>query len=245
MPDTLSAYYDDVGSFKLLTKQQEKTLAQKIEKGDSNARDLMISSNLRLALSLANNYKATGFPLEDLIQEANIGLIKAVDRFDWKKGFRFSTYACWWIKQSIRRYLAAQGHIKFPAGSRHLIWKINNIRKEYEEEFGIMPSNSEVANLLGVKEEQVQNLRLGMQWPIDINSPVGGIEGGRTYADLIEDEEAPDLDREIDHKKMMFLIRSAFKSLKPQEERVLRLRFGISEDDDAEEYQTTQSQGEK
>ncbi|OUU74868.1 MAG: hypothetical protein CBC29_07010 [Methylococcaceae bacterium TMED69] len=239
MSETLKAYYGDVGSFKLLTKQQEKTLAQKIEKGDNQARDLMISSNLRLALSIANKYKQTGFPMEDIIQEANIGLIKAVDRFDHKKGFRFSTYACWWIRQSIRRYLAIQGHIKFPAGSRHMIWKINNFRKEYEEEFNEMPSNSEVADYLGIKESQVEDLRTGMQWPINIDSPVGGVEGGRTYADMIEDEDSPNIDMEIDAKKMMSLIREAFSSLKPQEEQVLRLRFGITEDDNNPQYKVS------
>ena len=168
MSETLKAYYDDVGSFKLLTKQQEKTLAQKIEKGDNQARDLMISSNLRLALSIANNF-----------------------------------------------------------------------RKEYEEEFNEMPSNSEVADYLGIKESQVEDLRTGMQWPINIDSPVGGIEGGRTYADMIEDEDSPDIDMEIDAKKMMSLIREAFSSLKPQEEQVLRLRFGITEDDNNPQYKVS------
>ncbi len=231
MSQTLENYFSHVGDFDLLTAQQEKDLAKKMEAGDSRARNLMIESNLRLALSIANKYRQTGFPMEDIIQESNVGLIKAVDRFDYKKGFRFSTYACWWIRQSIRRYLAMQGHVKFPAGSRHMIWKINNIRSEYEEEFGTQPNNAEIADLLGVQEHLVENLRRGMQWPVNINAPVGK-EGNRTWADVIPDTEAPNLDYQIDQEKIMENIKSAFSSLKPQEELVLRLRFGISEADD-------------
>ena len=167
--------------------------------------------------------------MEDIIQESNVGLIKAVDRFDYKKGFRFSTYACWWIRQSIRRYLAMQGHVKFPAGSRHMIWKINNARAEYEEEFGAQPTNAEIADLLGVKESLVENLRRGMQWPVNINAPVGK-EGNRTWADIIPDDDQENLDMKIDQEKILAMIKQAFCNLKPQEEMVLRLRFGIPED---------------
>ena len=234
MSQTLDHYFSHVGDFDLLTAQQEKDLARKMESGDSRARNLMIESNLRLALSIANKYRQTDFPMEDIIQESNVGLIKAVDRFDYKKGFRFSTYACWWIRQSIRRYLAMQGHVKFPAGSRHMIWKINNVRSEYEEEFGVQPNNAEIADLLGIKEHLVENLRRGMQWPVNINAPVGK-EGNRTWADIIPDTEAVNLDYQIDQEKIMENIKAAFSSLKPQEELVLRLRFGISEngEDDA------------
>jgi RNA polymerase primary sigma factor len=232
---TLDSYFKSVGSYKLLNGESERALAQKISQGDTKARDLMINSNLRLALSLANKYSATGYPVEELIQEANIGLIKAVDRFDYKKGFRFSTYAVWWIKQSLRRYLASQGHIKFPAGSRHLIWKINNVRKEYEEEFGVFPDDKEVSKMLDVKVEVVSNLRSSMKYPIDINSPVFG-EEGRTWADTIEDNNSPDMDVLIDQKNLMTKIKEAFSQLTPQEERVLRLRFGIADVSNLENY---------
>lgn len=229
MASTLDNYFAHVGDHKLLTADQEKELARRMENGDKRARDRMIESNLRLALSIANKYRQTGFPMEDIIQESNVGLIKAVDRFDYKKGFRFSTYACWWIRQSIRRYLAMQGHVKFPAGSRHMIWKINNARTEYEEEFGVQPSNAEIAEVLGVKESLVENLRRGMQWPVNINAPVGK-EGNRTWADIIPDTESENVEMRMDQEKIMEVIREAFSDLKPQEEMVLRLRFGISED---------------
>jgi len=117
-----------------------------------------------------------------------------------------------------------------------MIWKINNVRAEYEEEFDVQPSNAEIADLLGVREKLVENLRRGMQWPVNINANVGK-EGNRTWADIIPDQEAPNVDAQIDQEKIMEMIKGAFSSLKPQEELVLRLRFGIVENpEDAERF---------
>jgi len=221
---------------KLLTAKEERDLAAKIATGDMFARESMINHNLRLAISIANQYRRSGLDMEDISQEANIGLIKAVDRFDHTKGFRFSTYACWWIKQSIRRYISSQGsHVKFPAGSRNTIYKINKLRSEYENEFGVLPDDIEVAELMGMKPEKVTNLRIGMQWPININRPIGGEEGNRTYADIIPDE-TPLPDEAMDNKLLIQQIKSSLSSLTPQEERILRLRFGISEDESSIEF---------
>tara|TARA_B100000700_G_scaffold328066_1_gene444617 strand:- start:723 stop:1466 length:744 start_codon:yes stop_codon:yes gene_type:complete len=225
---------------KLLTKAQEQELAAKMSKGCRRSRDKLISCNLRLALSVANKYRNSNVLMEDLIQEANIGLIRAVDRFDYKKGFRFSTYAIWWIRQAVKRYIASQSHVKFPSGSRHLIWKINQARKEYELEFGEMPSDEEVAVLLQLDPKLVSDLRIGMQWPIDIDKPMGDESGARTFGDTLVDDSQPDIEEEIDNKKMLILIRKAFASLKPQEERVLRLRFGITETDEDLSITTTE-----
>lgn len=222
--------YQQATKHKLLTKEEEVELAQKMEKGDRLAREKLITSNLRLAISIANHYKNSNVPMEDLIQESNIGLIKAVDRFDWRKGFRFSTYACWWIKQSVRRYVNGDSHVKFPSGSRNLIWKINNVRREYEKEFGVYPSNDEIAEILGESVKTVANLRAGMQWPVNLDAPIGGEDGSRTYAETIEDTEAPDPSEVLDQQKLLGLINSVLDKLSPQEERVLRLRFGITED---------------
>ena len=222
--------YQQATKHKLLTKEEEVELAQKMEKGDRLAREKLITSNLRLAISIANHYKNSNVPMEDLIQESNIGLIKAVDRFDWRKGFRFSTYACWWIKQSVRRYVNGDSHVKFPSGSRNLIWKINNVRREYEKEFGVYPSNDEIAEILGESVKTVANLRAGMQWPVNLDAPIGGEDGSRTYAETIEDTDAPDPSEVLDQQKLLGLINSVLDKLSPQEERVLRLRFGITED---------------
>tara|TARA_B100002019_G_scaffold118836_1_gene101997 strand:- start:167 stop:898 length:732 start_codon:yes stop_codon:yes gene_type:complete len=233
--------YQKATKHKLLTKEEEVELAKRMEAGDTRAREKLITSNLRLAISIANHYKHSNVPMEDLIQESNIGLIKAVDRFDWRKGFRFSTYACWWIKQSVRRYVNGDSHVKFPSGSRNLIWKINNVRREYEKEFGVYPSNEEIAEILGESTKTVSNLRAGMQWPVNLDAPIGGEDGSRTYAETIEDTDASDPADALDQKKLLSLIHSVLERLSPQEERVLRLRFGITEDfDNIEVYPSTQ-----
>ncbi len=222
--------YQTATRHKLLTKEEEVSLAKAAEEGDTYAREKLITHNLRLALSISNKYRRSGMPMEDIIQESNIGLIKAVDRFDWRKGFRFSTYACWWIKQSVRRYVSGNAtQVKFPSGSRALIWKINAARREYEEEFKCMPSDEEVAELIGVPTESVTKLRVGMQWPINIDAPISGEDGSRTFGECIPDNDSPNLDDEIDKQQIVSLVRSALSSLTTQEEKVLRLRFGIKE----------------
>lgn len=239
------ANYQAATKHKLLTKEQEVELAQKVEKGDRYAREKLITHNLRLALSIANKYRRSGMPMEDIIQESNIGLIKAVDRFDWRKGFRFSTYACWWIKQSVRRYVSGNAtQVKFPSGSRALIWKINAARREYEEEFNCMPSDEEVAELIGVTADSVSKLRIGMQWPINIDAPINGEDGSRTFGECIPDDDAVDMDEELDKEKIVSIVKSALSSLTIQEERVLRLRFGITEDaNDIIKFPSTQHTG--
>ncbi len=229
-------------SHKLLTAAEEKILAQRMEKGDNRARDEMITHNLRLALSIANQYRKSGLPMEDIAQEANVGLIKAVDRFDWRKGFKFSTYAVWWIRQAIRRYISSQStHIKFPAGSRHTIWKIDTLRKEYQAEFGVFPEDSEVAELMGMTKEAVRSLRVGMQWPVNIDAPIKGFDG-RTYAEIIPDEDSQKHEETLDRELLINLIKAGFSNLTKQEEMVLRLRFGISEDnDDVENFPQTKT----
>ncbi len=225
--------YQQATKHKLLTREEEVELAKAAEQGSKYARERLITHNLRLALSIANKYRKSNLPMEDIIQESNIGLIKAVDRYDWRKGFRFSTYACWWIKQSVRRYVAGQSTaVKFPSGSRGLIWRINNLRAEYEKEFGCYPSNAEVAEVIGASEEVVRNLRVGMQWPINIDSPINGEDGSRTFGETIPDDEAVDMDEELDKEKLVMLIKNALSDLSAQEEKVLRLRFGIHESAD-------------
>ena len=233
-------------SHKLLTADEEKQLAQRIEQGDSRARDLMITSNLRLALSIANQYRKSGLPMDDLSQEANVGLIKAVDRFDWRRGFKFSTYAVWWIKQSIRRYISSQStHIKFPAGSRNTIYKIENIRKEYHDDFGVFPDDSEIAEIMGMSKDVISSIRAGMQWPISIDQPMKGFEG-RTYAEVIPDDESNMHEEMIDQEMIVGLIKSGFCTLTKQEEMVLRLRFGIDEmEDDSVNFPITEKQSIK
>ena len=133
-----STYFKDVGKHKLLTKEEEVELYKRIEKGDKTAREKMINSNLRLAISIAKSYYRDGINMDDLIQESNIGLLRAIERFDWKKGFKFSTYASWWIRQSVSKFANGEsGVIKVPTHASSLGWKYSNLAKEYLDEFDI------------------------------------------------------------------------------------------------------------
>ena len=141
-------YYKHVGKFDLLTRQQEYDLAAKAKGGCNKSRHLMVEHNLRLAIHIAKKYSKTKCSMEELIAEANVGLCKAVDKFDHTKGFRFSTYATWWIKQAILRYISRSTTVKFASGARNKIYKINIARKNYYEEFGNYPEDTELAVLL-------------------------------------------------------------------------------------------------
>ena len=149
MSKNMQDFFESVGKTNLLTREEEVELSKLIEMGDQKARDKMIRANIRLAISIAKNYANKGVDLEDLIQESSLGLIKAVDRFDWRKGFKFSTYACWWIKQAVRQHVAAQsGAIKLPSYARGTLWKMKEVAEEYQKEFGVEPTHQEIADLL-------------------------------------------------------------------------------------------------
>ena len=233
MRSDLTSFFKEVGKTPLLTKDQEIELAQKIEQGDKRARDLMIQSNLRLAISLAKNYTNTGCRLEDLIQESSLGLIKAVDRFDWRKGFKFSTYAVWWIKQGLRKHVSSHtGEIKLPTHARGLLWKMKVVKEEYEEEFGVEPSEQELADLLGIKKSTLDSIIKSARPAISIDATVSwGDEGGRRIAEIIPDEsDSPDT--MMEREELAGMIRQALGSLSKREELVVRLRFGLTEPED-------------
>ena len=137
MSDIIQKYFKDVGKHKLLTKAEEVALAKRIEAGDQHARDLMVQSNLRLAISIAKKYHKSGCDMEDLIQESNIGLMKAIDKFDWRKGYKFSTYACWWIRQAVTRHISMhKSTVRVPSHAIAISKNIKKMIEEYEEEFG-------------------------------------------------------------------------------------------------------------
>jgi RNA polymerase primary sigma factor len=228
----LSAFFSEVGKHDLLTKEQEVELSQLIEKGDKAARDRMISSNLRLAISIAKKYQYSGCSLEDLIQESTMGLIKAVDRFDWRRGHKFSTYACWWIKQAVRRHIASHSAaIKLPTHARGLLWKMRVLKEEFEEEFGREPTQDEIADMLGVKKQTLNALIKSSRFTLSLDAKVGRADdgGGRTLAEVIP-EDKEHLDDLLDRDKLIHLVRNALSGLSSREEKVLRLRFGLSEE---------------
>jgi len=233
MSDILETFFKDVSKTNLLSHAEEIELSQKIEAGDNAARNRMIKANIRLAISIAKKYQKKGCDLEDLIQESNIGLMKAVDRYDWRRGFKFSTYACWWIKQSIRRHLTSQSSaIKLPSYARGLMWKINNMRQEYSDEFGSQPSNEELADLLGVSIKTLRNVLQCSSSILSLEATIGrgDSSGTRTLAEVIPDDSLVSVDDHIDKQIIIDAIRRSLSSLTMREEKVIRLRFGISED---------------
>jgi len=240
MGNLLDVYMKDVGKSSLLSREQEVELCKRIEMGDSSARDKMIQSNLRLAISIAKRYYRSGCPMEDLIQESNIGLMKAVERFDWRRGFKFSTYASWWIKQSVSRYVASHKNtVRVPSHAISLAYKVKNLIKEYEEDLGSVPSVKEIASLLGVTESMVElsveSLKLNNILSID--TPVGDADSSRTIGDMIEDKDANSVEDILDNQKIRSVIVASLSRLSKREEQVLRLRFGISEIENAEDFE--------
>ena len=237
MSKNMQDFFDSVGKTSLLTREEEVELSKLIEEGDRAARDRMIKANIRLAISIAKNYANKGVDLEDLIQESSIGLIKAVDRFDWRKGFKFSTYACWWIKQAVRQHVAAQsGSIKLPAYARGTLWKMKQISEEYQEEFGVAPTHQEIADLMGTSAETLRSLMKCAATPAQIDgNAYKSDDGSRTMHDILVDESSPKPDEALDREKLMTAVRGVLSELTPREETVLRLRFGITETFDEKE----------
>ncbi len=233
MGKSLQPFFSSVGKTKLLTREQEVELSKRIEKGDQSARDHMIRANIRLAISIAKKYADKGSNMEDLVQESSMGLIKAVDRFDWRKGFKFSTYACWWIKQAVRQHIASQsGSIKLPSYAKNTLWKMKKIKEDFEEEFGVPPSNQEVADLLGTSPATLDSLIKCSANVVNLDaSAYKGDDGKRTMHEVLIDNSGEDIERELDREKLIEVIKSALGDLTPREEAVLRLRFGISEPD--------------
>jgi RNA polymerase primary sigma factor len=232
-------YSNVLAQSKLLTREQEVQLAKQIEKGDMQARDKMVNSNLRLAFSIARKYHRPGHSLDDLIQESNIGLMKAVDKFDWRRGFKFSTYATWWIRQSVGRYVNdTKSMIRVPAHAIGIVNKVERVMKEFEEEFGVEPTNEEIAEVMGQSVEMVKSARdtLKFRYMSSIDTPIGE-EGGRTLADVIPDI-SDSLETLLDKDKLKIIIQKGLAKLSKREEMILRLRFGLHEDiQEAAEFQ--------
>ncbi len=227
---SLEMFFKEVGRHPLLTKEEEVMLSQRIEAGDKQARDRMIQSNLRLAISIAKQYNKSGCALEDLIQESTLGLMQAVDRFDWRRGFKFSTYACWWIRQAVRRHVASHSaSIRLPNHARGLLWQASQLRKEYIETFGTDPELEEIAGMLGVRAKTLRALQQSASTPISLDKKVGRDEsGGRRLYEVIPDQRRS-IEDVIAQDDLVKVVKVALRSLSPREEKVLRLRFGIYE----------------
>jgi RNA polymerase primary sigma factor len=210
-----------------LTPQDEVKLAARIKKGDKKARDLMIKANLRLVVKIARDYEGIGLPLLDLISEGNIGLIKAIERFDPAKGGKLSTYGSWWIKQSIKRALANQSKtIRLPV---HVVDKLARMRRaalRLHEELGREPTDEEVGSELRIAPRQVALMRQAATRPGSLDAPIGN-EDSRCIADVVQDEKASTPYEQLEEKTVTGMLRDMLTTLEPREITILRARFGL------------------
>jgi len=228
---SIKLYLQEIGKISLLTPAEEVTLANRIKKGDKAARDHMIKSNLRLVVKIAHDYKDFGLPVLDLISEGNIGLIKAVERFDPEKGGKLSTYAAWWIKQSIKRALANQSKtIRLPV---HLVDKISRIRKTamlLTEELGREPTDEELAEVLEMPVNKVSHLKSVSVRPASLNAPVGDDRDGAEFGDIVGDDNAPTPFDNLSEKSLQMDLNEMIGNLDEREARIIKLRFGLEGD---------------
>jgi RNA polymerase primary sigma factor len=223
----IKLYLREIGLVKLLTPQEEIVLAAKIKRGDKKARELMIKANLRLVVKIARDYEGIGLPLLDLISEGNIGLMKAVERFDPKKGGKLSTYGSWWIKQSIKRALANQSKtIRLPV---HLVDKISKMRKvgmKLQEELGREPSDEELADEMDMTAARVRQMRMAAIRPASLDAPIGD-DDSNNFSDVVEDENATSPYGNLEDKTVTDMLQEMVKHLDARESTILRFRFGL------------------
>jgi RNA polymerase primary sigma factor len=227
--DSIQAYFRDIKEVPLLTAAEEVSLAKRIARNDQAAFDAMVRANLRLVVSIALKYANRGMHLLDLIQEGNIGLMKAVEKFDHRKGFRFSTYASWWIRQAITRAIGNKANtIRLPIHVQNTIRRISEAQKELKLATGVDPTTEEIAKLLKLEVSKVEELLQAAQAPVSLETPIGD-GGDKTVSVFISDESAVQPDEEVISRDQTAQVESALESLPEREARILRMRFGIGE----------------
>ena len=229
MDDPVKVYLKEIGTIPLLTGEEEQVLAMRIADGDEEAKKKLAEANLRLVVSIAKRYVGRGMSFLDLIQEGNLGLIKAVDKFDYNKGFKFSTYATWWIRQAITRAIADQARtIRIPV---HMVETINKVKKAKSQLLhlnGHEPTPEEIANYLDMPVDKVREILRVAQDPVSLETPIGEEEDSH-LGDFIPDDEAL---APADAASMSLLkehLAEVLKTLTPREEKVLSLRFGLED----------------
>lgn len=232
LEDSVRMYLKTIGGYELLTKEEEVELAKEMEEGGSRAqqaKELLINSNLRLVVNIAKRFLNRGMPLLDLIQEGNMGLIKAVEKFDHRLGYRFSTYATWWIRQSITRAIADQGRlIRIPVHMVEAINKISRIRKQLAQENGREPRPEEIAEVMGVPLEKLEDVINHSFDPKSLETPVGE-ENDSLLGDFYVDQEALTPEESAANTMLKEQLQEALATLNPRERQVLELRFGLED----------------
>ena len=225
--DALQLFLRDIGKARLLSAQEEVDLAKRIERGSFEAKQKMVQSNLRLVVSIAKNYRNQGLPFLDLIQEGTIGLVRAAEKFDYRRGFKFSTYATWWIRQAVARALADKARtIRMPV---HIVEKLNRIgraERKLVTEFGRDPTAEEIAEVTGIEPDEVDSIKRSAQAPISLEKPIGD-EDQSEFGELIADERAESPYERAVETLTKEALRDALENLSYRERRVLELRYGL------------------
>ncbi|MBQ1333891.1 MAG: RNA polymerase sigma factor RpoD [Clostridia bacterium] len=228
--DPVRMYLREIGSIPLLSAGEEPYYAEKMANGDLMARNKLIESNLRLVVSIAKRYVGRGIPFLDLIQEGNIGLMKAVEKFDYTRGYKFSTYATWWIRQSVSRAIADQARtIRIPVHMVETINKINRVSRRLTQELGHEPSPEEIARELSMSPERVSDIMKLAQEPVSLDMPIGEEDDG-TLGDFIKDSDSPDPEQLASLEMLKAQIAQVLTKLTPREAEVIRMRFGLLPD---------------
>ena len=230
--ELFNIYLQNMGSIPLLSREDEIEVARRIsENGNDSeiAKQTLINANLRLVVSIAKQYAYRGLPIPDLVQEGNIGLIRAVSKFDWTRGFKFSTYASWWIRQSIVRAIESQTRtIRVPIYKLELINKIHATQKALYQTLGREPTSWEIAEAVEMPIEKVDELLLLIKEPMSLDTPMNE-ESDSTFGSFIEDESIASPEFSLDDAAYRLIIAQALAELSPREEKVLRMRYGIGE----------------
>ena len=227
--DPVKVYLKEIGAFPLLSLDEEIELAERIQKGDSRAKKRLAEANLRLVVSIAKRYVGRGMLFLDLIQEGNLGLIKAVEKFDHTKGFKFSTYATWWIRQAITRAIADQARtIRIPVHMVETINKVKKVQSQLLHKNGQEPSVEDLAAELDMPQDKVREILKVAQEPISLESPIGEEEDSH-LGDFIPDSDAPVPEEAATHALLKEQLGEVLATLTPREAKVLSLRFGIED----------------
>ena len=227
MDDPVKMYLKDIGSVTLLSSEEEIELAKKMEEGDVRAKERLSEANLRLVVSIAKRYVGRGMQFLDLIQEGNLGLMKAVDKFDYQKGYKFSTYATWWIRQAITRAIADQARtIRIPVHMVETIHRVTRYSRQMLQELGREPTAEEIGEKIGMSAEKVREILKISQDPVSLETPIGEEEDSH-LGDFIPDDDTPAPADAAASTILREVIERELHTLTPREEHVIKLRFGL------------------
>lgn len=228
--DPVRMYLHEIGSVDLLTAEEEVELARRVQEGDQDAKRRLSEANLRLVVAIAKGHTGRGLPLQDLIQEGNLGLMHAVEKFDYRKGNRFSTYATWWIRQAISRAIADQARtIRIPVHMVEYVNRVLRAGRQMAQELGRDPTTAELAARVGLTERRVHEMLCMLQEPRSMDAPVGNEEDGR-FGDFIPDTAALSPEESASRMMMREQLNAVLHTLTPRERQVIELRYGLNGD---------------